>query len=121
MHISINTSKSGIDNMFQKLAATGLKIRVSELDVRINPDNTAGFTPTSALLATQADMYKYVVQSFLKNVPASQRYGITVWGVNDGGSWIITSQKQADNPLLFDDNFGKKPAYYSFLLGLKGK
>jgi len=121
MHISINTSKSGIDNMFQKLAATGLKIRVSELDVRINPNNTTGFTPTAALFATQADMYKYVVQSFLKNVPASQRYGITVWGVNDGGSWIITSQKQADNPLLFDDNFGKKPAFYSFLLGLKGK
>jgi len=121
MHISINTSKSSIDNMFQKLAATGLKIRVSELDVRINSNNTAGFTPTPALLASQADIYKYVVQSFLKYVPASQRYGITVWGVNDGDSWIITSQKQADNPLLFDDNFGKKPAYYSFLLGLKGK
>lgn len=121
MHISINTSKSGIDNMFQKLVATGLKIRVSELDVRINPDNTAGFTPTSTLFATQADMYKYVVQSFLKYVPAPQRFGITVWGVNDGDSWIITSQKQADNPLLFDDNFRKKPAFYSFLLGLKGK
>ena len=121
MHISINTSKSGIDNMFQKLASTGLKIRVSELDVRINPNNTAGFTPTAALFATQADMYKYVVQSFLKFVPAPQRYGITVWGVNDGDSWIITSQKQADNPLLFDDNFLKKPAYYNFLLGLKGK
>jgi endo-1,4-beta-xylanase len=121
MHMNINTSKSGIDNMFQKLAATGLKIRVSELDVRINPNNTPGFSPTAALFATQADMYKYVVQSFLKNVPASQRYGITIWGVNDGGSWIITSQKQADNPLLFDDNFAKKPAFYSFLLGLKGK
>jgi len=121
MHISINTSKSGIDNMFQKLAATGLKIRVSELDVRINANNTAGFTPTSAFFATQADMYKYVVQSFLKNVPSPQRYGITIWGVNDGGSWIITSQKQVDNPLLFDDSFGKKPAFYSFLLGLKGK
>lgn len=121
MHISINTSESSIDNMFQKLAATGLKIRVSELDVRINPNNAAGFTPTAALFSTQADMYKYVVQSFLKKVPASQRYGITVWGVNDGDSWIITSQKQADNPLLFDDNFGKKPAFYSFLLGLKAK
>lgn len=121
MHISINTSKSGIDNMFQKLAATGLKIRVSELDVRINPNNTAGFAPTSALFASQADMYKYVVQSFLKNVPVPQRFGITVWGVNDGDSWIITSQKQADNPLLFDDNFEKKTAFYSFLLGLKGK
>ncbi|HEY5369061.1 MAG TPA: endo-1,4-beta-xylanase [Hanamia sp.] len=121
MHISINTSKSGIDDMFQKLAATGLKIRVSELDVRINPNNTAGFTPTPALFASQADMYKYVVQSFLKYVPAPQRFGITIWGVNDGDSWIITSIKQADNPLLFDDNFSKKPAFYSFLLGLKGK
>jgi endo-1,4-beta-xylanase len=121
MHISINISKTGIDNMFQKLAATGLKIRISELDIRINPNNTAGFTPASALLVTQADMYKYVVQSFLKYVPASQRFGITVWGVNDNNSWIVTSQKQADNPLLFNDSFAKKPAYYSFLLGLKGK
>lgn len=121
MHISINTAKSGIDNMFQKLAATGLKIRVSELDVRINPAGASGFTPTSALLATQAEMYKYVVQSFLKYVPTTQRYGITVWGINDNDSWIVITQKQADNPLLFDNNFQKKPAYYSFLLGLKGK
>ena len=121
MHISINTSKTGIDNMFQKLSATGLKIRISELDIRINPAGTAGFTPTSALLATQADMYKYVVESFLKYVPAPQRFGITIWGVNDNDSWIVTTQKQADNPLLFNDSFGKKPAFYSFLLGLKGK
>ena len=66
MHISIATPKSNIDNMFQKLAATGLKVRVSELDIRINPSDIAGFTATAALLNTQAEMYKYVVQSYVK-------------------------------------------------------
>lgn len=124
MHISILTANSGIDAAFQKLAATGLKIRISELDVRLNPQDKVGFNslpvdPT--LLAFQADKYKYVVNSYLKNVPSAQRYGITVWGVDDPESWIILSQKKQDAPLLFDKNFAKKPAYSGFLQGLKGK
>ena len=124
MHISILTANSGIDAAFQKLAATGLKIRVSELDVRLNPQDKVGFNslpvdPT--LLAFQAEKYRYVVNSYLKNVPSAQRYGITVWGVDDPESWIILSQKKQDAPLLFDKNFAKKPAYSGFLQGLKGK
>jgi endo-1,4-beta-xylanase len=62
-----------------------------------------------------------VVTSYKKNVPAAQQYGITVWGVDDPQSWIITSQKKVDYPLLFDGNFAKKPAYAGFVQGLKGK
>lgn len=123
MHISISTPQSGIDNAFMKLAATGLKIRVSELDIRINPQNTAGFVSYPAdptLLAAQSAMYKYVVSSYLKYIPSAQRFGITVWGVDDPESWIITSQGHPDAPLLFDKNFAKKPAYSGFLQGLKG-
>jgi endo-1,4-beta-xylanase len=50
-----------------------------------------------------------------------KRFGITVWGVDDPESWIILSQGQQDAPLLFDRNFGRKPAYAGFLQGLKGK
>ncbi|MCW3115772.1 MAG: endo,4-beta-xylanase precursor [Segetibacter sp.] len=121
MHIGINNSTSGIETMFQKLAATGLKVRVSELDVRINPNNTVGFTPTAALLQSQADMYKYVVQSFIRNVPAAQRHGITIWGVTDKDSWIVNALQKTDSPLLFNSDYSKKPAFYSLLLGLKGK
>ena len=122
MHISTNTSTTGIDNAFKKMAATGLKVRVSELDVRMNPNDDAGFTAaTSNSLTLQANMYKYVVDSYLKNIPVSQRYGITVWGVSDQDSWIQTSQKKVDFPLLFDNSYGKKSAFYSVLLGLKGK
>jgi endo-1,4-beta-xylanase len=125
MHITTLTSDTGIDRAFRKLAATGLKVRISELDVRLNPNNQANFLslpvdPT--LLAFQADKYKYVVSSYIRNVPAAQRYGITVWGVDDPESWIITSQKLQDAPLLFDKNFGKKPAYSGYIQGSqKGK
>ncbi|MBY0348568.1 MAG: hypothetical protein GTN67_07845 [Hydrotalea flava] len=121
MHIAWNTSYAGIDAMFQKLAATGLLIRISELDVRINPNDKTGFMPTSLFYGYQADMYNYVVNSYLKYIPKAQRYGITVWGVDDPESWIITSQKKVDNPLLFDANFARKPAYSGFLNALKAQ
>ena len=119
MHISYNTPQAGIDNMFQKLAATGLKMKVSELDIRINPANAVGFTPTQALLDNQAAMYKSVVDSYFRLVPAAQRYGITVWGVADPDSWYVTSMGRAENALLFDANYNKKPAFTSFLQALK--
>jgi endo-1,4-beta-xylanase len=121
MHISINTDKTGIDNMFTKLAATGLKVRVSELDMRINPSNAAAFTPTPALLEMQAGMYKTVLKSYYQLVPASQRYGVTVWGVSDNYSWIVLTQGREDFPLLFDQYYRKKPAYTGLWQGLKNQ
>jgi len=119
MHIGINTSKTAIDNMFVKLAATGLKIRVSELDVRVNPNNLTGFSASTQNLTDQAAMYKYVVESFIRNVPATQRYDFTIWGVADSDSWIVTALHKEDFPLLFDGSYAKKPAYTSLLQGLK--
>jgi endo-1,4-beta-xylanase len=117
MHISINTPQSGIDNMFRKLAASGLRIKVSELDVRINPSSAAGFTATAALLASQAAMYRYVAETYIRLVPAPQRYGITIWGVADTDSWLYNNGR--DFPLLFDKDYNKKPAFLAFLQGLK--
>jgi endo-1,4-beta-xylanase len=119
MHININTPNSGIDNMFAQLAATGLKVHVSELDVRMNPGNSAGFTQTAALLDQQAEKYRYVAQSYKANVPVAQRYGITVWNVTDADSWIVTSLNQTDFPCLFDAGYNKKPAFTKFRDGLK--
>lgn len=119
MHISINTAQAGIDNMFQKLAATGLKIKVSELDVRMNPGNITGFMPTQALLDQQASVYKNVVDAYFRYVPAAQRYGFTVWGVADPDSWYVTVFNRAEYALLFDANYNKKPAFTSVLQALK--
>lgn len=124
MHVSIISSYAGIDAMFQKLAATGLKIRISELDVKINQANKTNISQIpvpQATWASQADMYKYIVSSYMKNVPAAQRYGITVWGVTDNTSWLYhnTTSNIYDYPLLFDSTYNKKPAYAGFLQGLQ--
>jgi endo-1,4-beta-xylanase len=119
MHIGINTSQTGIENMFRKLAATGLKVKVTELDVRMNPANTTPFTQTAELLASQAAMYRYVAEAYIRLVPATQRYGITMWGVADHNSWLYNNGR--DHPLLYDVNYQKKPAFAAFLQGLKTK
>src|SRR5215207_7129523 len=58
MHIATNTQLAGIDLMMQKLAATGLKIRISELDVRVGNGGTAGTPPSKAALTNQSVIYK---------------------------------------------------------------
>ena len=123
IHINIHTSYAGIDDAFQKLAETGLLIRVSELDVRANPLDKPNFDATQNpyALAYQAVMYKYVVDSYKKNVPAAQQHGITVWGVTDTDSWIVTVQNKIDAPLLFDGSYGKKPAYSGMVQALKAQ
>jgi endo-1,4-beta-xylanase len=119
MHINSTTRFDGIDAMMQKLAATGLKIRISELDVRVNPDLRGGYTFSALDAFGQQEMYRYVVKSYLKYVPAAQRHGITVWGLTDNTSWLYNNGK--DFPLLFNANFSKKPAYGAVVSALKAQ
>ena len=119
MHITVKNDRAAIDRAFQKLAATGLKIRISEMDVRVNPWNEAGFKATSDLLTQQRDLYRYAIGSYLRHVPPPQRHGITVWNVTDKDSWIVTTQGKEDAPTLFVGNYTKKPAYYGVMVGLK--
>ena len=119
MHIGTNTSQAGIESMFKKLASTGLKIRVSELDIRVNTSNSSSFTLTPSIASDQSAMYQYVVESYIRNIPVSQRYGITTWGVADTDSWYVTVMNRVEFPLLFDANYQKKPAYEGFAKGLK--
>lgn len=118
MHISRNTSLNGIDQMFIKLAATGLKIHVSELDVKINPAVVSGYILTPMEQNYQAAMYSYVVKSYLKYIPKAQQYGITIWGLTDDTSWLYNNGK--DFPLMYNANFSRKQAYSAVLQALKG-
>ncbi|MCD8261632.1 MAG: endo-1,4-beta-xylanase [Bacteroides sp.] len=115
MHISIDTSKDNIAQMFQKLAATGKLIKVSELDVQVG---TA--SPTTEQLAEQAEMYQYVADMYHQYIPESQRYGITVWGISDNAKehkyWLPD-----DAPNLWDKNYERKHAYKGFADGLAGR
>ncbi len=105
MHLDLNTDKDNIVQMFQMLAATGKKIRISELNVTIGEQN-----PPAELYLQQAEMYKYVVDMYKANVPADQRYGITVWGATDFDDTLLQG--------LWNGQFTRKAAYSSFAEGL---
>ncbi len=117
MHVSINTSKTQIDNHFIKLAATGLLVHISELDIGVNTSNATSLVFTDALETTQAEMYNYIITSYMRNVPKAQRYGVTIWGLLDNQSWRYKSG--ADYPLLYTPSGAKKKAYASTLSALK--
>jgi endo-1,4-beta-xylanase len=126
MHMSYLNPNTGIDNALLKMAQLGLLVRITELDISINlgsqnDPQTANFVITPTMFPQQAAKYKYVVESYIRNVPEAQRYGITVWGVSDRDSWLRNRMPYhtKDYPLLWDEDYNKKEAYNEFLKGLQ--
>lgn len=89
----------------ERFAALGLLVNLSEVDYQIWP--LPGDLP--ARLEVQRQGYVDVVSACLA-VPACE--AITFWGVGDRYSWIDYTFGVDDHPLLFDDDFLKKPAYH---------
>lgn len=114
MHTDINSSNAGIINAIKKSAATGLLVHISEIDIAINPSNDPNINFTSELAKQQADKFAFIATQYKLLVPPAQQYGITSWNVGDKDSWIRTYLKHKDWPLLFDDDYKRKPAFFSF-------
>ena len=128
MHMSYLNPTTGIDNALMKMASIGLLVRISELDISVNlgsqtDPQTANFVVSPTMFPQQAAKYKYVVESYLRNVPPAQQHGITVWGVSDRDSWLRNRlpYHTKDYPLLWDENYNKKEAYNEFITGLQLK
>ncbi|WP_393063443.1 endo-1,4-beta-xylanase [Streptomyces sp. LN549] len=83
----------------QRFADLGVDVQVTELDIEGSG-------------SAQAASYTKVVNACLA---VSRCNGITVWGIPDKYSW-----RSSGTPLLFDDNYGKKPAYTAVLAALGG-
>jgi len=111
MHLSIASDTTKFDAMFKKVANTGKKIKISELDVKVNTSS-----PSAEQFELQAEIYRKVVESYIENVPEAQRYGITVWSLTDADSWI-----KDDAPCLWKGDYSRKIAYKGFADGLAGK
>jgi endo-1,4-beta-xylanase len=88
----------------QRLAELGLAVNISEMDVRIRlaPGDLV------ARLETQKRAYREIVGVCVAQPLCD---GITFWGFTDRYSWIDTFFGP-DDPLLFNDSYGAKPAAY---------
>ncbi len=119
MHMHVNTSRAGITNALQQLSATGLKIHISELDISVNSKGDPNAVYSDAIQKAQGDLFSFVVTQYKSIVPVAQQYGITTWNVGDADSWIRSTYKRKDWPLLFDDTYQKKAVYHAFLQALR--
>ena len=90
------TLSSDYQANLQRFADLGVDVQLTELDV--------------AQGSSQASIYERVTRACLA---VARCNGITVWGVRDNDSW-----RRGENPLLFDANGNKKPAYTSVLNAL---
>jgi endo-1,4-beta-xylanase len=88
----------------QRLAELGLAVNISEMDVRIRL--APGDLGTR--LETQKRAYKEIVGVCVAEPVCD---GVTFWGFTDRYSWI-DSFFGPDDPLLFNETYGAKPAAY---------
>jgi endo-1,4-beta-xylanase len=118
MHVGVNTmpTRAQVEANLQRLAELGLKVYISEMDV----NGCAGYTAEQ-----QRTQYHDMVAACLAQ-PACVAF--TIWGVTDRYSWLNTSTDdsrcpsgQQPRPLLWDDNYGKKPAYSGVMDALLGR
>ena len=116
-HMTVTQTDANISAAINSAASTGLKVHISELDIRLNNDKTL-ITFTASLAAQQAERYKYVVKTY-NAIPANQKFGITTWNVGDADSWIPGWLGAPDWPLPFDGNYLRKPAYRAIIEGAK--
>ena len=106
MHVSASSfpAIADIQANIQRLADLGLQVNISEMDVRIR--DVAG--DQAARLLRQRQVYRDVIAAC---VTVSRCEAVTFWGFTDAHSWIDGSFG-ADDPLLFDEQYRVKPAFY---------
>jgi endo-1,4-beta-xylanase len=119
-------SAAGLDYALTSLAATAVKVMITELDLRtqtrgyrgadVSKVNRVGTNDANAAAAeTQkklADKYVEIFSVLLKHKNDVSR--VTFWGVYDRTSWI------GGSPLLFDRNCQPKEAFFAVVKTAQG-
>jgi endo-1,4-beta-xylanase len=116
-HLNVSTTFETMDQTLTEIAALGLPIHITELDVNSAAGGQRGFgadisenaAATRGPLVREAeqklaDAYAGIFRAFLKHRGSVKM--VTFWGVNDANSWRANGK-----PLLFDVNAQPKPAF----------
>lgn len=106
MHLDARTGvqpKYVAQNM-ARLAALGLLVNISEMDVRIRGLRGSD----EQRLNRQREIYRDMVAVCVAE-PAC--HGVTLWGFTDAHSWV-DGFFGPDDPLPFDEAYRRKPAFY---------
>jgi endo-1,4-beta-xylanase len=100
MHVAADIGPGKITQMIRELAALGLPIHISELDVSLTRAENK-LLSRAELQRRQAAVYAEAAEAFMA-LPPRQRFAFTLWGLRDRDSWLKT-ENAADSPAPFDD------------------
>lgn len=108
-HYTIGVGFTGGNDLFKqtvkKFTDLGVKVYLTELDVALPKVNNVIPSWTSALTEQQkADYYNIIKTAYDAGIRL-----ISVWGARDNND---ASWKFGQSPLLYDENYKRKPAYY---------
>ncbi len=108
MHIDqLNFDSGAVGKNMSRLAALGLQVHITELDVSL-PVHSNG-TATAENLQRQADVYRSVVSVCAENPNCT---ALQFWGFTDKWSWIGSHSHHTRGAALpFDQHYQPKPAY----------
>jgi endo-1,4-beta-xylanase len=95
----------------KRLAALGLSINLSEIDVRMG--RATGTLDEK--LAQQAEIYRQLAVACAEQ-PACT--GLFVWGFTDAHSWVDGTFGGTNLPCLLDEDLNRKPAYEGLRAGM---
>jgi len=115
-HISIEyPSMNLISESIEKFAAAGFKNHITELDISVFRfgDGAGSFGPVPEhLLDRLALRYRDLFDEFIR----LDEYidDVTFWGIADNGTWLnFHPVPKRDAPLLFDERFQAKDAFWA--------
>jgi endo-1,4-beta-xylanase len=109
MHIlNLNPDFEGSARNIRRLAALGLQVHITELDVAL-PVTAQDFLRNPGDLQRQAEIYRRIALVCLSEPRCT---AIQTWGFTDRYSWIRSWTKGTKgNALPFDRDYAPKPAY----------
>ncbi|KAL3938584.1 MAG: hypothetical protein SGARI_001684 [Bacillariaceae sp.] len=91
-----------VKNQIHRLGKLGLKVNFSEMDVRVSQ------IPPDLRQVAQRQIYRDIIAAALTE-PAFD--GVWLWGFTDRHTWV-THFYYDDEPLIFDEEYERKDAYY---------
>jgi endo-1,4-beta-xylanase len=102
----------------ERLAALGLQIHITEMDVGL-PVDARGDLQNPEDLKRQAEIYRLVAEGCFRQPRCT---AFQTWGFTDKYSWIPDWTKgKKGAPLLFDKSYAPKPAYTSVVNALAAR
>lgn len=104
-HVDSNADMDVLIKDAKMIHDLGLECQITELDITVSGTDDNSWK-------TQKEAYKKLIKKVLEanHNDETNINALIVWGVTDNTSW-----KSYQNPLMFTQNFGKKPCYYGFL------